>query len=144
MKKFNAQKALAHLLLVGLITTAIFPGTAYAAEVGEQMKEANEQISDVISENNLAEQEQKDEETDVDGQTQEDVSAEEIPETSDEAIEDAPVPASVTEHNSADEVLADGNRADEKSATRLIVTTDGSLADTYGAVAVDHYDNIDL
>lgn len=144
MKKFNAQKALAHLLLVGLITTAIFPGTAYAAEVGEQMKEANEQISDVISENNLAEQEQKDEETDVDGQTQEDVSAEEIPETSDEAIEDAPVPASVTEHNSADEVLADGNRADEKSATRLIVTTDGSLADTYGAVAVDHYDNIYL
>lgn len=144
MKKFNAQKALAHLLLVGLITTAIFPGTVYAAEVGEQMKEANEQISDVISENNLAEQEQKDEETDVDGQTQEDVSAEEIPETSDEAIEDAPVPASVTEHNSADEVLADGNRADEKSATRLIVTTDGSLADTYGAVAVDHYDNIYL
>ena len=144
MKKFNAQKALAHLLLVGLITTAIFPGTAYAAEVGEQMKEANEQISDVISENNLAEQEQKDEETDVDGQTQEDVSAEGIPETSDEAIEDAPVPASVTEHNSADEVLADGNRADEKSATRLIVTTDGSLADTYGAVAVDHYDNIYL
>ena len=144
MKKFNAQKALAHLLLVGLITTAIFPGTAYAAEVGEQMKEANEQISDVISENNLAEQEQKDEETDVDGQTQEDASAEGIPETSDEAIEDAPVPASVTEHNSADEVLADGNRADEKSATRLIVTTDGSLADTYGAVAVDHYDNIYL
>ena len=140
MKKFNAQKALAHLLLVGLITTAIFPGTAYAAEVGEQMKEANEQISDVISENNLAEQEQKDEETDVDGQTQEDASAEGIPETSDEAIEDAPVPASVTEHNSADEVLADGNRADEKSATRLIVTTDGSLADTYGAVAVDHYE----
>lgn len=144
MKKFNAQKALAHLLLVGLITTAIFPGTAYAAEVGEQMKEANEQISDVISENNLAEQEQKDEETDVDGQTQEDASAEGIPETSDEAIEDAPVPAGVTEHNSADEVLADGNRADEKSATRLIVTTDGSLADTYGAVAVDHYDNIYL
>ena len=108
------------------------------------MKEANEQISDVISENNLAEQEQKDEETDVDGQTQEDASAEGIPETSDEAIEDAPVPASVTEHNSADEVLADGNRADEKSATRLIVTTDGSLADTYGAVAVDHYDNIYL
>lgn len=144
MKKFNAQKALAHLLLVGLITTAIFPGTAYAAEVGEQMKEANEQISDVISENNLAEQEQKDEETDVDGQTQEDASAEGITETSDEAIEDAPVPAGVTEHNSADEVLADGNRADEKSATRLIVTTDGSLADTYGAVAVDHYDNIYL
>lgn len=144
MKKFNVKKVIAYLLAMGIVATSVFPGTVYAAEVGEQMKEANEQISDVISENNLAEQEQKDEETDVDGQTQEDVSAEEIPETSDEAIEDAPVPASVTEHNSADEVLADGNRADEKSATRLIVTTDGSLADTYGAVAVDHYDNIYL
>ena len=144
MKKFKVKKVIAYLLAMGIVETSVFPGTVYAAEVGEQMKEANEQISDVISENNLAEQEQKDEETDVDGQTQEDVSAEEIPETSDEAIEDAPVPASVTEHNSADEVLADGNRADEKSATRLIVTTDGSLADTYGAVAVDHYDNIYL
>ena len=144
MKKFKVKKVIAYLLAMGIVATSVFPGTVYAAEVGEQMKEANEQIFDVISENNLAEQEQKDEETDVDGQTQEDVSAEEIPETSDEAIEDAPVPASVTEHNSADEVLADGNRADEKSATRLIVTTDGSLADTYGAVAVDHYDNIYL
>lgn len=144
MKKFKVKKVIAYLLAMEIVATSVFPGTVYAAEVGEQMKEANEQISDVISENNLAEQEQKDEETDVDGQTQEDVSAEEIPETSDEAIEDAPVPASVTEHNSADEVLADGNRADEKSATRLIVTTDGSLADTYGAVAVDHYDNIYL
>ena len=144
MKKFKVKKVIAYLLAMGIVATSVFPGTVYAAEVGEQMKEANEQISDVISENNLAEQEQKDEETDVDGQTQEDVSAEEIPETSDEAIEDAPVPTSVTEHNSADEVLADGNRADEKSATRLIVTTDGSLADTYGAVAVDHYDNIYL
>lgn len=144
MKKFKVKKVIAYLLAMGIVATSVFPGTVYAAEVGEQMKEANEQISDVISENNLAEQEQKDEETDVDGQTQEDASAEGIPETSDEAIEDAPVPASVTEHNSADEVLADGNRADEKSATRLIVTTDGSLADTYGAVAVDHYDNIYL
>lgn len=51
MKKFNAQKALAHLLLVGLITTAIFPGTAYAAEVGEQVSETTNQITSVLTEN---------------------------------------------------------------------------------------------
>ena len=34
MKKFNAKKVIAQMLAVGVVLTTLFPGTAYAAEVG--------------------------------------------------------------------------------------------------------------
>lgn len=172
MKKFNAKKVIAQMLAIGVVLTTLFPGTAYAAEVGEQVSDTTDQITTVLTENSdLIEQavieaiqarggdindqalvDQVREEVrkkiengelKLDEQTEEETT--ETTEDSSEAItEDANTSSesvTVTDHTAADEVLSDGDNS-SKAATRLIVTSDVDLTEFYGAVTVDHYDNI--
>lgn len=134
MKKFNAQKALAHLLLVGLITTAIFPGTAYAAEVGEQMAEGQQAVMETVA----SEKEQQDLETENTDQTQNEQSQE------DDQTEDAEPSPTVTEYTSADQVLDASTVADEDIGRRLILTADTLPEEIYEANNVEHYDDLYL
>lgn len=134
MKKFNAQKALAHLLLVGLITTAIFPGTAYAAEVGEQMAEGQQTVMEAVA----SEKEQQDLETENTDQTQNEQSQE------DDQTEDAEPSPTVTEYTSADQVLDASAVAGEDTGRRLILTADTLPEEIYEANNVEHYDDLYL
>ena len=134
MKKFNAQKALAHLLLVGLITTAIFPGTAYAAEVGEQMAEGQQTVMEAVA----SEKEQQDLETENTDQTQNEQSQE------DGQTEDAASSPTVTEYTSADQVLDASAVAGEDTGRRLILTADTLPEEIYEANNVEHYDDLYL
>ena len=134
MKKFNAQKALAHLLLVGLITTAIFPGTAYAAEVGEQMAEGQQTVMEAVA----SEKEQQDLVTENADQAQNE------PTQENGQTEDAEPSPTVTEYTSADQVLDASTVADEDIGRRLILTADILPEELYGANSVDHYDDLYL
>ena len=134
MKKFNAQKTLAHLLLVGLITTAIFPGTAYAAEVGEQMAEGQQTVMEAVA----SEKEQQDLVTENTDQAQNE------PTQENGQTEDAEPSPTVTEYTSADQVLDASTVADEDIGRRLILTADILPEELYGANSVDHYDDLYL
>lgn len=134
MKKFNAQKALAHLLLVGLITTAIFPGTAYAAEVGEQMSEGQQAVMEAVA----SEKEQQDLVTENADQAQD-----EQAQGNGQTEDTAPSPT-VTEYTSADQVLDASTVEDEDIGRRLILTADTLPEELYGANSVDHYDDLYL
>lgn len=134
MKKFNAQKTLAHLLLVGLITTAIFPGTAYAAEVGEQMAEGQQTVMEAVA----SEKEQQDLVTENTDQAQN------KPTQENGQTEDAEPSPTVTEYTSADQVLDASTVADEDIGRRLILTADILPEELYGANSVDHYDDLYL
>lgn len=172
MKKFNAKKVIAQMLAIGVVLTTLFPGTAYAAEVGEQVSDTTDQITSVLTENNdlieqavieaiqarggdindqalidqVREEVRKkiengelklDEKTEETTETTEDSS-----ETSTEDTDTSSESVSVKDHTSADEILSDGNNSSKMVATRLIVTSDVELTENYGAVTVDHYDNI--
>ena len=50
LKKFNAKRVIAHILTIGVIATSVFPGTAYAAEVGEQVADTSEQLTENLGE----------------------------------------------------------------------------------------------
>lgn len=134
MKKFNAQKALAHLLLVGLITTAIFPGTAYAAEVGEQMSEGQQAVMEAVA----SEKEQQDLVTENADQAQD-----EQAQGNGQTEDTAPSPT-VTEYTSADQVLDASTVADEDIGRRLILTADTLPEEIYEANNVEHYDDLYL
>lgn len=134
MKKFNAQKALAHLLLVGLITTAIFPGTAYAAEVGEQMAEGQQTVMEAV----VSEKEQQDLVTENADQAQNE------PTQENGQTEDAEPSPTVTEYTSADQVLDASTVADEDIGRRLILTADTLPEEIYEANNVEHYDDLYL
>lgn len=173
MKKFNAKKVIAQMLAVGVVLTTLFPGTAYAAEVGEQVSETADQITTVLTENSdLIEQavieaiqarggdindqalvnqvreevKKKIENGDLklDEKTEEETT-ETTEDSSEATTEDANTSSesvSVKDHTSADEILSDGDNSSKVAATRLIVTSDVELTEFYGAVTVDHYDNI--
>lgn len=134
MKKFNAQKALAHLLLVGLITTAIFPGTAYAAEVGEQMAEGQQTVMEAVA----SEREQQDLVTENTDQAQNE------PTQENGQTEDAASSPTVTEYTSADQVLDASAVAGEDTGRRLILTADTLPEEIYEANNVEHYDDLYL
>lgn len=134
MKKFNAQKALAHLLLVGLITTAIFPGTAYAAEVGEQMAEGQQTVMEAVA----SEKEQQDLVTENTDQAQNE------PTQENGQTEDAASSPTVTEYTSADQVLDASAVAGEDTGRRLILTADTLPEEIYEANNVEHYDDLYL
>ena len=134
MKKFNAKNALAHLLLIGVITTAIFPGTAYAAEVGEQMAEGQQAVMEAVAN----EKEQQNLETENTDQAQNEQTQE-----NGQTEDAAPLPT-VTEYTSADQVLDASAIADEDIGTRLILTADTLPEEVYGANSVDHYDDLYL
>lgn len=134
MKKFNAQKALAHLLLVGLITTAIFPGTAYAAEVGEQMSEGQQAVMEAVA----SEKEQQDLVTENADQAQD-----EQAQGNGQTEDTAPSPT-VTEYTSADQVLDASTVEDEDIGRRLILTADTLPEEIYEANNVEHYDDLYL
>lgn len=134
MKKFNAQKALAHLLLVGLITTAIFPGTAYAAEVGEQMAEGQQTVMEAVA----SEKEQQDLVTENTDQAQNE------PTQENGQTEDAASSPTVTEYTSADQVLDASAVAVEDTGRRLILTADTLPEEIYEANNVEHYDDLYL
>ncbi|MBD8914720.1 MAG: hypothetical protein EGR77_01740 [Pseudobutyrivibrio sp.] len=134
MKKFNAQKALAHLLLVGLITTAIFPGTAYAAEVGEQMAEGQQTVMEAVA----SEKEQQDLVTENTDQAQNE------PTQENGQTEDAASSPTVTEYTSADQVLDASAEAGEDTGRRLILTADTLPEEIYEANNVEHYDDLYL
>ncbi|MBC5685341.1 hypothetical protein H8R94_01705 [Roseburia sp. NSJ-9] len=173
MKKFNAKKVMAQMLAIGVVLTTLFPGTAYAAEVGEQVSDTTDQITSVLTENSdlieqavieaiqarggdindqaLVDQVQEEVkkkiengELELEEKTEEETT--EITKDSSEATtEDTNTSSesvSVTDHTSADEVLSDGDNSSKVAATRLIVTSDVELTEFYGAVTVDHYDNI--
>lgn len=174
MKKFNAKKVIAQMLAIGVVLTTLFPGTAYAAEVGEQVSDTTDQITSVLTENSdLIEQavieaiqarggdindqalvDQVREEVrkkiesgelKLDEQTEEGKTIETTKDSSVATTEDTNTSSesvSVTDHTSADEVLSDGDNSSKVAATRLIVTSDVDLTEFYGAVTVDHYDNI--
>lgn len=173
MKKFNAKKVIAQMLAVGVVLTTLFPGTAYAAEVGEQVGETADQITTVLNENSDLIEQAVIEAIQARGgdindqalvdQVREEVrkkiengelkldekTEEETTETTDDSsvatTEDANTSSesvTVTDHTSADEVLSDGDNSSNVAATRLIVTSDVELTEFYGAVTVDHYDNI--
>lgn len=173
MKKFNAKKVMAQMLAIGVVLTTLFPGTAYAAEVGEQVSDTTDQITTVLTENSdLIEQavieaiqarggdindqalvDQVREEVrkkiengelKLDEQTEEETTetTEDSSETSTEDANTSSESVSVTDHTSADEVLSDGDNSSKVAATRLIVTSDVDLTEFYGAIMVDHYDNI--
>lgn len=173
MKKINAKKVIAQLLAIGMVLTTLFPGTAYAAEVGEQVSETTNQITTVLTENSdlieqavieaiqarggdindqaLVDQVREEVRKKIEnGELKlDDLTEEETTETakdsSEATTEDANTSSesvSVTDHTSADEVLSDGDNSSKVAATRLIVTSDVDLTEYYGAVTVDHYDNI--
>lgn len=172
MKKINAKKVIAQLLAIGMVLTTLFPGTAYAAEVGEQVSETTNQITTVLTENSdlieqavieaiqarggdindqaLVDQVREEVRKKIEnGELKLDEKTEETTETtedsSDTTTEDANTPSesvSVTDHTSADKVLSDGDNSSKVASTRLIVTSDVDLTEYYGAVTVDHYDNI--
>lgn len=173
MKKINAKKVIAQLLAIGMVLTTLFPGTAYAAEVGEQVSETTNQITTVLTENSdlieqavieaiqarggdindqaLVDQVREEVRKKIEnGELKlDDLTEEETTETakdsSEATTEDANTSSesvSVTDHTSADEVLSDGDNSSKVAATRLIVTSDVDLTECYGAVTVDHYDNI--
>lgn len=173
MKKFNAKKVIAQMLAVGVVLTTLFPGTAYAAEVGEQVSDTTDQITTVLTENsdlieqavidaiqarggNINDQALVDQvreevrkkiengELKLDEKTEEETT-ETTTGSSKISTEDANTSSesvTVTDHTSADEVLSDGDNSSKMAATRLIVTSDVELTENYGAVTVDHYDNI--
>lgn len=134
MKKFNAKKVIAQILTVGIITSAVFPGTAYAAEVGEQMAEGQQAVMETVA----SEKEQQDLETENTDQTQNEQSQE------DDQTEDAEPAPTVTEYTSADQVLDASTVADEDIGRRLILTADILPEELYGANSVDHYDDLYL
>ena len=173
VKKINAKKVIAQLLAIGMVLTTLFPGTAYAAEVGEQVSETTNQITTVLTENSdlieqavieaiqarggdindqaLVDQVREEVRKKIEnGELKlDDLTEEETTETakdsSEATTEDANTSSesvSVTDHTSADEVLSDGDNSSKVAATRLIVTSDVDLTEYYGAVTVDHYDNI--
>lgn len=168
----KGKKILAGFLLGAIVLTSAFPGTAYAAEVGEQVGETADQITVLNENSDLIEQAvieaiqarggDINDQALVD-QVREEVrkkiengelkldekTEEETTETTDDSsvatTEDANTSSesvTVTDHTSADEVLSDGDNSSKVAATRLIVTSDVELTEFYGAVTVDHYDNI--
>lgn len=134
MKKFNAKNALAHLLLIGVITTSIFPGTAYAAEVGEQMSEGQQEVMEAVT----SEKEQQDLVTENADQAQD-----EQAQGNGQTEDTAPSPT-VTEYTSADQVLDASTVADEDTGRRLILTADTLPEEIYEANNVEHYDDLYL
>lgn len=169
----KGKKILAGFLLGAIVLTSAFPGTAYAAEVGEQVGETADQITTVLNENSDLIEQAVIEAIQARGgdindqalvdQVREEVrkkiengelkldekTEEETTETTDDSsvatTEDANTSSesvTVTDHTSADEVLSDGDNSSKVVATRLIVTSDVELTEFYGAVTVDHYDNI--
>lgn len=169
----KGKKILAGFLLGAIVLTSAFPGTAYAAEVGEQVGETADQITTVLNENSDLIEQAVIEAIQARGgdindqalvdQVREEVrkkiengelkldekTEEETTETTDDSsvatTEDANTSSesvTVTDHTSADEVLSDGDNSSKVAATRLIVTSDVELTEFYGAVTVDHYDNI--
>ena len=156
MKKFNAKRLMAHLLTVGVIATSIFPGTAYAAEVGEQVGETGGQVTEVLGEtasdvkDAISEKVEETKDALVEGQTddqeqtadKQDTDASETTDPDEETKEDVEKnPVEVTEHASADEVISEGN-LQEAVQTRLLVTSDEQPSEFYGAASVDHYENV--
>lgn len=172
MKKFNAKKVMAQMLAIGVVLTTLFPGTAYAAEVGEQVSDTTDQITSVLTENSdlieqavieaiqarggdindqaLVDQVQEEVKKKIEsGELKLDEQTEETTETTKgssvattEDTNTSSESVSVTDHTSADEVLFDGDNSSNIAVTRLIVTSDVELTEFYGAVTVDHYDNI--
>lgn len=172
MKKFNAKKVIAQMLAIGVVLTTLFPGTAYAAEVGEQVSDTTDQITTVLTENSdlieqavieaiqarggdindqaLIDQVREEVKQKIEnGELKLDEKTEETTETTNDSSETTTEDAntssesvSVTDHTSADEMLSDGDNSSKVATTRLIVTSDVDLTEYYGAVTVDHYDNI--
>lgn len=173
MKKFNAKKVIAQMLAVGVVLTTLFPGTAYAAEVGEQVSDTTDQITTVLTENSdlieqavieaiqarggdindqaLVDQVREEVKKKIENgelkldEKIEEETTETTKDSSESTTEDVNTSSesvSVTDHTSADEVLSDGDNSSKVAATRLIVTSDVELTENYGAVTVDHYDNI--
>ena len=134
MKKFNAKNALAHLLLIGVITTSIFPGTAYAAEVGEQMSEGQQAVMEAVA----SKKEQQDLVTENTDQAQNE------PTQENGQTEDAAPSPTVTEYTSADQVLDASAVAGEDTGRRLILTADTLPEEIYEANNVEHYDDLYL
>lgn len=130
----KGKKILAGFLLGAIALTSAFPGTAYAAEVGEQMSEGQQAVMEAVA----SEKEQQDLETENTDQTQNEQSQE------DDQTEDAEPSPTVTEYTSADQVLDASTVADEDIGRRLILTADILPEELYGANSVDHYDDLYL
>lgn len=134
MKKFNAKKVIAQILTVGIITSAVFPGTAYAAEVGEQMSEGQQAVMEAVA----SEKEQQDLVTENADQAQD-----EQAQGNGQTEDTAPSPT-VTEYTSADQVLDASTVEDEDIGRRLILTADTLPEEIYEANNVEHYDDLYL
>lgn len=130
----KGKKILAGFLLGAIVLTSAFPGTAYAAEVGEQMAEGQQAVMETVA----SEKEQQDLETENTDQTQNEQSQE------DDQTEDAEPSPTVTEYTSADQVLDASTVADEDIGRRLILTADTLPEEIYEANNVEHYDDLYL
>ena len=130
----KGKKILAGFLLGAIVLTSAFPGTAYAAEVGEQMAEGQQAVMETVA----SEKEQQDLETENTDQTQNEQSQE------DDQTEDAASSPTVTEYTSADQVLDASAVAGEDTGRRLILTADTLPEEIYEANNVEHYDDLYL
>ena len=130
----KGKKIRAGLLLGAIALTSAFPGTAYAAEVGEQMSEGQQAVMEAVA----SEKEQQDLETENTDQTQNEQSQE------DDQTEDAEPSPTVTEYTSADQVLDASAVAGEDTGRRLILTADTLPEEIYEANNVEHYDDLYL
>ena len=130
----KGKKILAGFLLGAIALTSAFPGTAYAAEVGEQMSEGQQAVMEAVA----SEKEQQDLETENTDQTQNEQSQE------DDQTEDAEPSPTVTEYTSADQVLDASAVAGEDTGRRLILTADTLPEEIYEANNVEHYDDLYL
>lgn len=130
----KGKKILAGFLLGAIVLTSAFPGTAYAAEVGEQMAEGQQAVMETVA----SEKEQQDLVTENTDQAQNE------PTQENGQTEDAASSPTVTEYTSADQVLDASAVAGEDTGRRLILTADTLPEEIYEANNVEHYDDLYL
>lgn len=135
MKKQNVKRFLAAILTIGVVATTVFPGTAYAAEVGEQ-------ISDVV-------ESQPEDIEDVEAQPDTNPDVEEnvptvgtnlLPE--DKMKDDEEKGAAEKENPETDPVEDDKDQTDSEvkpagDSNILLLSSETVPEDTLGAVAVE-------
>ena len=139
MKKFNAKRFIAHILTIGVIATSVFPGTAYAAEVGEQVADASEQLTenlgDITSDIDAEQTEESQDDISKDNEDSGKTESNTEEESNVEWDEDKDITEQETETD--DNAQPEPEEQSKGDSNVLLLSADAVPGDNFGAVAVE-------
>ncbi len=125
MKKIHIKRFIAHILTIGVIATSVFPGTAYAAEVGEQVATKNSIIEKTKNEEiRLEDFDSKNSEN------EEDVALDEDKDTTEQ------------EKEAGNNFQSEPEEQLKGDVNVLLLSADAVPGDNFGAVAVEQLEGV--